>query len=306
MAMTRSAPKNGYDFETKSGYRRWVWDFIGGQLPDGTTHTGDVLLMPSVEGCEIRDEALPRGFTTGQLHVVDQSPAIVATIQRRFPGVNTYGCPVDAACARLSDKGVRLIAANVDYCGQISAKLLRSVKSVSESRACEDALLFVNILRGREEAYLTSVMRGHTDQNTPRAIRYVISKENDCWAGDVEPTEMDFWRITALRNVVKRQWFQARAYISVNGQSFLTIFFAAASYKEPPRDGDGPLEALARMNNGDVGDPLPERLEGEDARSYKARLTAPQATRLMLIARSMGVGQTHFVNWYLRPRPKLI
>lgn len=297
--MKRSAPKDGYEFEAKGNYRRWVWQFIGGQLADGTTHTGDVLLMPSVEGCEIRDEALPRGFSANQLHVVDESPAIVATIQRKFPGVNTYGCLVDVACARMSERDIKLIAANIDYCGQISAKLLRSIKSVAESKACQDARLFVNVLRGREEAYLTSVMQGHTDNNTTRAIRYVLNRENNCWAGEVEPTEMDFWRITALRNVIKRKWFEVHAYVSVNGQSFLTVGFHPATYKPDPEDDR--LTALASMNNGDAGEALPSRLRNEEARTYKARLTEPQATRLMLIARHMDIGEIHLINQYIRP-----
>lgn len=299
--MKRSSPKQGYDFAAKAGYRRWVWNFLGGRSNSGELHTGDVLLMPSTEGCEISDEAIPRGFKTSQLHVVDQNPAIVATLQRKFPGLNTYGCLVDKACERISERGTKLIGANVDYCGQLSGKLLRSLKKVSDSSACEHALLFVNLLRGREEPYIGSLMKGYPARETNKAKAYFLSKANECWdcTEGIEPTEMDFWRVLALRNMTNRYWFQARAYVSVNGQSFLTIGFQPKHFQPEAVWEIEQLKTLAEFNNGDPGDPLPTTCEGETAQDYKHRLTAPQLVRLSLICQRMDVGDIHLIKTYI-------
>lgn len=299
MTTKRRAPKTGYDFPAKERFRRWVWDFIGGTSPTGEIHTGDVLLMPSIEGREISDEAIPRGFKTSQLHVADHNPAIVATLQRNFPGLNTYGCAIEKACERITDRGVSLIAANVDYCGQISEKLLRSFKAVSDSPACEDANLFVTVLRGREEPFITSLITPqHQDRDTARILKEFLAGSPKYWTNGegMSPTEMDFWRVQVLRQISKRYWTQARAYVSSNGQSFLTVMFLAKT---------SPL--CFRRSEWDYieGEPLPLRTFGETPEQYRARLTHDQTVRMVQICRDLGISShSHFVRKYVQSELK--
>lgn len=119
--MPRTAPTNGYDFSRKRDYRRKVWATFRDRLKANRLAVADshALLMPSLEGDEI-DVALNAGFREQHLHVVDKEPAIVATLKRRYPRVNTYGVTVSRAMSRIQRDGIKLRCANLDFCGQWS------------------------------------------------------------------------------------------------------------------------------------------------------------------------------------------
>lgn len=148
MSTVRSAPADGYDFGTKRQYRRDVWAtfarFCG--IHRAAAHA---LLMPSIEGDEI-EVALSKGFRAEHLHVCDRNPAIVATLKRRFPKVQTYGVDIVRACERIVEAGVTLEVANLDLCGQVSDRYLRTLAAVSATGALDQAAVAVTALRGRE------------------------------------------------------------------------------------------------------------------------------------------------------------
>jgi hypothetical protein len=117
----RSGPRGGYDFSRKRDYRRKVWATFRDTLKRWHVPVveAQALLMPSLEGDEI-DVALNAGFREANLHVVDHEPAIVATLKKRYPTINTYGVTASRAFERLSRSGVKIRCANLDFCSQIS------------------------------------------------------------------------------------------------------------------------------------------------------------------------------------------
>lgn len=113
------------------------------------------MLMPSSGGKEI-DVALSAGFSAGRLHLINDNPALLASIKaRRFSRVNNYGIHLANAKDRLrraSRCGVRLTAANLDFTSGLSASVLRSITALTSSGILDPlgAVVAVTLLRGRE------------------------------------------------------------------------------------------------------------------------------------------------------------
>jgi hypothetical protein len=150
--MQRSAPEGGYVGGTKAQYRRNVWatfrDAARRQM--WPISECDVLLMPSSEGKEI-EVAEAAGFHRRRLHVVDSNAAIVASLTKRFPGINTYGVTAGRAAERIAKAGVRLRFANLDFCGPVSRSLSHELAQFAQSGCLAGtACVAVTELRGRE------------------------------------------------------------------------------------------------------------------------------------------------------------
>lgn len=153
----RIAPDGGYDFPQKRHYRRNVWASFreGMRKQRYVIADSHALLMPSIEGEEI-EVGLNAGFRERNLHVVDNNPAIVATLKRRYPQINAYGVSAAAAVARIGKSGVRLRAANFDFCGCGSAPFFSELQSIVAARAFDSiAYVAVTMLRGREKPAVT-------------------------------------------------------------------------------------------------------------------------------------------------------
>lgn len=149
--MKRRGPVVGYDTGPKRQYRRDVWATFrrafGGQVADR-----HALLMPSIEGDEI-EVALANGFRLPNLHVVDDNPAIVATLNRRYGNrLNTYGVSVGRAAERIArERGPIIEAANLDLCSQVSGALEDELAGfVRAGCLADDSVVAVTVLRGRE------------------------------------------------------------------------------------------------------------------------------------------------------------
>jgi hypothetical protein len=128
----RRAPRGGYDFARKRDYRRKVWATFRDTLKRQgvAVATAHALLMPSLEGDEI-EVAIDAGFREAHLHVVDNEPAIVATLKRRYPKINTYGVEAHRAFERLAKDGVTLRCANLDFCGTFSGPFVRELSQIA-------------------------------------------------------------------------------------------------------------------------------------------------------------------------------
>jgi hypothetical protein len=222
-------PKQGYDTEEKGAWRDWVYSHVGGTcIQTGRVVTGNVLCMPSIDGAEV-EHLLARGFSEDQIHVADHNPAVVATLKKRWRGIHTYGVDVHRACERIAAKGTRLVAANLDYCGRMSASVLRSVALCFHSGALDGAHVFVNILRGREDAAEIRIASLSLDPRHAHAARVFLSNPSGWWESDaLTPTENDVRRVTTLSRIASRTWARAFAYRSPNGQSFITTWFPNA------------------------------------------------------------------------------
>lgn len=81
--------------------------------------------MPSLEGDEI-DIAIEKGFLEQNLHVVDKNPAIVATLKKRYPRLNTYGVDIAKAFYRLRERGLLMSVCNLDLTGPACSGSMRS------------------------------------------------------------------------------------------------------------------------------------------------------------------------------------
>lgn len=180
----RSAPAEGYDFGNKRQYRRTIWSRFRKHCV-GRLHLAQALLMPSLEGDEI-DVALNKGFREENLHVVDRNPAIVATLKRRYPKIQTYGVELERAVARMADRGVTLDVANLDLCGQVSLPLLQAVDAVAHDGAMNPGgLVAVTMLRGRESGLAGVSMAAHvrdwsTVQRNADPVLSALTLQ-DCW-----------------------------------------------------------------------------------------------------------------------------
>jgi hypothetical protein len=170
--VTVIAPKGGYDFAEKRLYRAQIWNLFRRHIE--RPKAAHVMLMPSLEGDEIM-AASQKGFRQSNMHVVDFSPAVVATLKRRFPNINTYGVSAGRACARAAASGVQLGAANFDFTGCVSGSLLSEVIATAEADCYAPfVIVAMNMLRGREAGDVgRAVCDGtFTDGDAPLSLRY--------------------------------------------------------------------------------------------------------------------------------------
>jgi hypothetical protein len=122
-------------------------------------------LMPSLEGDEI-DVALSKGFRQQHLHIIDFNPAVVATLKRRYPLVNTYGVSVNKAIDRMIDHGVQLDAINLDFCSNLSRQMFVTLHQLTISRVMNDrSVLAVSMLRGREKQWAMSSLNALSEMS---------------------------------------------------------------------------------------------------------------------------------------------
>jgi len=155
----RSAPDGGYTFGNKAQYRRDVWakfrKAFGGQVA-----TKQAALMPSIEGHEI-EVALRNGFRQHNLHVVDKNPAIVATLKRRFPYIQTYGVTASKAVARMRQRGIKLDCANWDFCMPLLRKEnAREIEQCLHPSAYADRnVVSITVLKGRDDPNMYALMK---------------------------------------------------------------------------------------------------------------------------------------------------
>jgi len=207
----------GYRSIAKQSCRKWIWDLICDD------EIGDVAMMPSIDGREIF-EALERGYQPFQLHVIDRNPAVVATLQRIYPGIKTYGVEVERAFERMTRNGVRLFAAHVDYCSNVSAKMWGSLRRLAIEPCQWDCMLFVTVLRGRES--WTNNIRRFMAQKGPAGMFRDLKTRSDMWhSTEIAPTEFDVLRLSMLSMATRRFIDQVHPYKSTNGQTFMTVRF---------------------------------------------------------------------------------
>lgn len=149
-AVQRRGPESGYDFGNKRHYRRTIWSVFR-KACRGYVRDAHALLLPSIEGDEI-NVALAAGFREQNLHIVDNNPAIVATLKRRFPKVSTYGVDLAAAVPRVLARAGRLDVANVDLCCPAGVHLVKTLGALGThiGGAGIQTTVAVTVLRGRE------------------------------------------------------------------------------------------------------------------------------------------------------------
>lgn len=145
----RRAPVGGYDFGQKRHYRRRIWAEFRRAF-SGSMASRVFALLPSSEGTEI-DVALQAGARERNLILIDENPAIVATLKRRYPRVRTYGVDAARAIERIAKDVGQIDGMNLDLCGPAAAPLFHVLKTIAKTKVIRDrGRVAVTMLRGRD------------------------------------------------------------------------------------------------------------------------------------------------------------
>lgn len=149
---SRRAPKIvGYATDAKQQWREAVYSRMAFYAPRPPSQC-TLLLMPSTEGLEI-EVAQRYGFRLEKMVVVDDNPAVVATLRRKYPNLkDTYGVSLERALERIAAEGERLDVVSADLTSNLSQKIAPTITCLgSYQHYCPGSLLMVNITKGREQ-----------------------------------------------------------------------------------------------------------------------------------------------------------
>lgn len=245
----RRGPKDGYRFGSKAQYRRGIWSgfrkLLGGQVADK-----HALLMPSIEGVEI-EVALNNGFRQDHLHVVDDNPAIVATLKRRYPHINTYGVPVQAAIQRIMSSGVPLTCANFDYTGPLfTAKQMSTIVNCTNPHAFTlGNAIAITMLCGRDDPKILAInleafnMLSFTSNETFHGLALDFLTEVDLARVAVAAKLVEFYPIvepdgrTITARLARAKAMAITKYRSLSNQNMLAVsFYREYCPRSGPRD----------------------------------------------------------------------
>jgi len=173
-------PADRYAVEVKQDYRREVWTAMLGQYSREEIFDLNIAFLSGPEGSEI-SVLLDMGADPKKLHAIDEVAANVATTTKKNNvKVNTYGCSLSKAAQRIIKKGIRIDAVNLDFCGNVSTKLLSEVEGFLPAMN-DSAHICVTYLKGREARETSTLVRAVGGRK--RALELVVSGYDD--DGDV-------------------------------------------------------------------------------------------------------------------------
>lgn len=241
--MNRRGPAGGYDFGRKRKYRRMVWAALA-QAPRGA-----VAMMPSIEGDEIR-EAEKRGIPRHSIHVIDRNRAIVAHLQRRYPGVVTYGIDLRRAIERMARRGVVLSAANWDLTVPIGDEVIGIMQATRDVMVA-GGLVAVTTLRGREACGWVPMLRRYMGQ----VGGWWRARVARLWVGDRGMGATDHYRLMLLQFAIgiDCDLVKAGSYRSTAGsQTMLWSVWRVRALQWHWERSDGAMDAELRMLHEDI------------------------------------------------------
>jgi hypothetical protein len=158
-AIQERGPKKGYDFPEKQAYRETVWGHFAENVPD--VSKAKVLFLPGKEGLEI-PIALGLGFKEENLIACDDNPALIAAAswRRQYPAIRCYGSSLIRTVDRIRTDRIKIDAANLDFCSNLSTAVLVSVHQLLMGGIVKQScLLAITVLKGREGAALAAIAR---------------------------------------------------------------------------------------------------------------------------------------------------
>jgi hypothetical protein len=127
--------------------------------------SAQALILSTTDGLEI-EHALNRGIRQENLHVVNLSPAVVATLKKRYPKINTYGVDLGKVLLEKRITPGTLHLANVDLCGILSWKWCATVYLVANSLVHGGALA-ATFQNGRDTPNLDGLRWVKSNKETP-------------------------------------------------------------------------------------------------------------------------------------------
>lgn len=169
-----------FDDTNKQACREQIWRIIARE-----THPplARVLHFPGTARHEL-DVMLSRGFRPENIFMVEKNPAVKAIFTRRArdrilpPPSNFYRMLLSEASEKLSQRGICLDAAHLDFCANCTSnEMFSEIKQFYQSGICkENALVAITILTGREHDIDfirgTGIANKVTDQDSTRVTRF--------------------------------------------------------------------------------------------------------------------------------------
>lgn len=158
------APKGGYDFEAKNEYRHKVWSCFAKHL---NVKKAVVLFLPSKEGLEI-PIALKYGFKEENLIAIDDCPAVIAVSKwrKKYPKIKFYGNSLARAGERITADKIKIDAANLDLCGNISTPMIKQLKGFFSSGCLKGyTIISLTMLSGRETQAVNTIANLYIEKN---------------------------------------------------------------------------------------------------------------------------------------------
>lgn len=154
--------KAKYENDSKRKYRESVWDaLLSGRSREEIANLNIAYLSGS--SAEETLALLSRGADPDKLHAIDSVPANVATVNREVKAalgvtVNAYGCDLSEAIRKIT-KRTKLDVVSLDFCGNISLKMLLDVESVLRFHVLvSEAMVGVTYQKGREDRLIKKVL----------------------------------------------------------------------------------------------------------------------------------------------------
>jgi hypothetical protein len=138
--------------------------------------------MPSSEGDEI-EIAMSKGIRQENIVIVDENPAIVASLKgRKFPLVTAKGCRISEIGPKLVKAGIHLDIANLDFTGTVHT-VFDELIAFAHSNALNDAALIgVTVLKGREPKstfnLVQHISKGITQHDFDDLLQKVFGEED--------------------------------------------------------------------------------------------------------------------------------
>lgn len=155
---TERGPALGYEkTEAKRNYRYSVYAFAERQLAGRVPRCDrKIVILETSSGHELA-EAIRRGYRAENIHVVNDSPALLAILRRRFniPYVQ-HGKSFDRCVDDLRSSGPFDLV-NLDFTSQVRFGYLSSI-SAAASLLREGGVLAVTFQRGREQDSMRMLM----------------------------------------------------------------------------------------------------------------------------------------------------
>ena len=147
-----------WDGEGKAGWRNGFWDYVDRVMPTTHRHLAHAVILPGKEGLEI-PLAIGVGILAGNIHAVDENPALIATApwRKQYPCVRVYGTKLSVAMPRIvasvGGKGHYIRVINLDFCSNLNASLVDELTHIRQGLDGHliGCVVGVNVLKGRED-----------------------------------------------------------------------------------------------------------------------------------------------------------
>lgn len=187
--------------------------------------------MPSIEGDEI-DVVLSKGFRESNITIVDRNPAIVATLKRRYPRINTIGLPPARVSERIPCASINV--ASFDLCGNVCN--IKEEIFAASSILADFATVSVTMLRGRETGFqhLVDATSAGLRAGGPRDYHKGLTEQDRTRSSVVENAlcgisreVFEYWQVTGKRPEKDKGNFPIRlfTYRSSSNKSTLLVGF---------------------------------------------------------------------------------